>query len=38
VSDIVRGANALFEERHAHDGSGQISHFERYVDGAWQSN
>jgi hypothetical protein len=37
VSDIVQGANALFKERHAHDHSGQISHFERYVDGAWQS-
>ena len=38
VSGIVRGANALFEERHAHDESGRISHFEKYVDGVWQSN
>lgn len=37
VSDIVQGANALFEARHAHTGSGEISHFERYIDGTWQS-
>ena len=37
VSDIVLGANTLFEARNAHTGSGEISHFERYADSTWQS-
>lgn len=37
VSKIVQGANALFESPHTHTGSGEISHFERYADGTWQS-
>jgi hypothetical protein len=37
VTEIVRRANSLFVERHAHTGLGEMSHFERHVNGAWQS-
>jgi hypothetical protein len=36
VCEIVQAANALFVERHAHTGPGEISHFEKYANGAWQ--